>query len=1082
MTTISIENAEVSIVYPKLPDNVLAGYFTEVPENSAFNLMQRVKFISVPKNCRCYLANISDCTESSGVSAANTLKAKKIISFLKENIEQTGPAHMPTFNGWAMFGYETAVGTAYVLFMTTGATKLGYARARLYSIVAQVANFFAQCSDLKKNDEIRPSSPRFFENMVSFDPMTFKNLTPDEQVALDEGAIKRESIITYLCKLIETIPMPIEPTYESYMTKKILEAITTSVSVTDLEDLPYVAEYLSTVLAEREQKLVDNLVAKIKALPVEDQFKVKFVLQGHMSVEVLPKALAEFVTDSYKLTAKARNKLMHALNGNSCMCANPMETNPARMCDNCLYDYTNVFPLKTQVDYITNDMRNQFNEAEARFRKAVGDDSKHSGFDSAREHNNHMTQIFAEQRLHELLKNVELNYDPASHDEEMPDLESRRISDEVDKLVSYANQSSAASFANDDADSIMEIVRSMKASERRDACVNIMYDYIEDFVVVNVPNEQYQATVALTLPLDDLTDWNLTLRCDTERSFDVACLISETAFVMRHFGLVLSKEQRNKLQHALNGNINNKIQKELNEAKKDLNKAKKQTGKLPIKKPQFKRTKKQNPLRGLKNIKTKGMSQAMSSARFSPIKKMLKDKNASFEAMKIALPFGVRPMRWADNFASVLTSAVDPHYEEPAPINQTTTTSANDLLNPGDTMIFAFRSLLRNFIRYQYRTKGWRYNGYAQGTDGVAGATVLMNIEPDTENPLKTVYASDTRLNNIQGPHGSYWYAAKADEVGNRFFWLQANQNYYFDLTNASGSLKTVTVYWYVYKNGQLNLANVIPDENLPNGSTATFGFSVGEDGYHCVTIKGITNEQWFGSISNIRFYTQTDSHVSTWGHISSPYIMDYRSKEISEYRVTATACMISNTSAEAWKNGTAYGTQLPGKEFWYNFTDDPAQALQQYQDVYTGPASEGVYGFIKPTDAADFNYTREYEIDANGEVCDCYYDIRPSHDFLALYLTAPATDGRSCKFSYFVNSEYRTKVPLTQLGRPDLSVDEASKAIQEIIGLNNVTSNENHIKSVINHIKTYGRKAFDFVKENKTELMALGKLFATML
>jgi hypothetical protein len=335
----------------------------------------------------------------------------------------------------------------------------------------------------------------------------------------------------------------------------------------------------------------------------------------------------------------------------------------------------------------------------------------------------------------------------------------------------------------------------------------------------------------------------------------------------------------------------------------------------------------------------------------------------------------------------------------------------------------------------------------------------------------------DLKIGGHDGPHGPVWYAGAITKTRpERFFYLAETQSMVlvWKVTVNCG----VQITMFAWKNDQLVEAatvtrNAVADTEYEDTIKAPYG------GYFCFTVEKDVEAPSPFIISELYLQAQ-DEVSSTFSHRPLP---DYATimPQVQECRLVGTAGMISNTAAEAWKNGTVYAVQLQGTQSWQDFMFDATEKITDTNNFFTDNARNGVYAFLKPVEANDFKFIKEFEME-NGNVVDSFWDIQFKRDHLLLYLSAADVQGRGVDISHGACFEFKSTSKATALGETRMTEADHSKAMNELRTMRQFSSNDNHIATMAKSVFNTARKAYNFYKEYKDEIGYIAKAGLALL
>jgi hypothetical protein len=113
--------------------------------------------------------------------------------------------------------------------------------------------------------------------------------------------------------------------------------------------------------------------------------------------------------------------------------------------------------------------------------------------------------------------------------------------------------------------------------------------------------------------------------------------------------------------------------------------------------------------------------------------------------------------------------------------------------------------------------------------------------------------------------------------------------------------------------------------------------------------------------------YYDTATHVNTiactvagagdaFAHLTIPQV-ESQLLNLTQSRVLTSSVMLSDCASMTNVEGTVYGTQIPAGLLWTSFMTP--NSVTQSREYFSGRAATGVYGWLKPAQATDFQFQR---------------------------------------------------------------------------------------------------------------------------
>jgi len=518
---------------------------------------------------------------------------------------------------------------------------------------------------------------------------------------------------------------------------------------------------------------------------------------------------------------------------------------------------------------------------------------------------------------------------------------------------------------------------------------------------------------------------------------------------------------RNKMQHAIDGNINTKgklnpelkkkIDLKIKQAIERGRKPKKQILKPSvIRPPKPKRfgTPYSGPNIGGGQIQVPGSSKA-----------------DEFERVMLAMmnPMSTLPIRWNDGYSTVPTAIANPW--EVTTVDWGSTSPK--LAASGDMCGFAFRSLTNASIRYMcpaslslgggaitYTLKG-KNNGSLASKDAIPATSFTVDLlDVSFKVPLHVPFASYSGSATGTQVHGATWYAKSADGTqgdSRRYYWLQAGDSMALTLhSDVSCNVDTFLDY-YDEGGNEEGVVSVIQSALTTSDSVITV--NVVQDGYYAPSMMNMTGNRRI-TIVSAKFNLVITNGI--WAHRpASGFEANFSTAKAP--RVYAVAMMYSNEASEFDAEGKLVGYQFQPGSLWNEVTT--FRKLSASSGSVLKKAKTGIYGYLKPTDVSDFATLNEFET-SNGSLLDCYAPVTTHSGYLAVYASVTVSAGQDALWTFAEALDYQTDDTWRPIGRPIYKAAVYKAAIEALQNQQQWFDNPAHFLAIWQGI-TKAAKAF---------------------
>jgi len=541
---------------------------------------------------------------------------------------------------------------------------------------------------------------------------------------------------------------------------------------------------------------------------------------------------------------------------------------------------------------------------------------------------------------------------------------------------------------------------------------------------------------------------------------------------------------RNRIMHALNGNNKVRFGKKPGQkkVKKEVKKAVKQEVKKEIV-PAVRAVVRPSAVHPFKTTVSGPSKAKAASKKFMSVSKQLaaytskgktihKYKTASTaeEITKaITLPGISKPFRFAGGYKTTKSAIADPFYRIDAPWTGTTAFPSGRTLAASDMPFFAFRNPFRAMVFYdpnsalQQRTANYMFAqpNIAIGKINCGPAQNTLNgvvINSNQSYYIGTPYTVET---STYQPHGPNLFAASI--TGNpgdngRYLWYDATCQVSLEIVcvNASGVGGNLFVNQWSTSGVTVGVFGTSVTMTTA-GVYYAFTFNITVSGYYCLAFTTATSGT-FNFRNNSGSQGIQGSTAEQWCHRSIKNLTT-NLPSTDGIRVNAFAVLYTNTAAPDYRSGKWAAFQSPPTTMWMDWVGGGITGVASTEDSVEADISHGFYGFAKPSEPADFNTVKQYDI-SSGQISDCYYTLTETKQYLVFWakVDAPASTAgtpnpQSGVFHIVHAIEYGTEDVWRQVQGPSIKRQVWEKGLDAVRDVPQFHQNETHIMSILKSI-----------------------------
>lgn len=379
----------------------------------------------------------------------------------------------------------------------------------------------------------------------------------------------------------------------------------------------------------------------------------------------------------------------------------------------------------------------------------------------------------------------------------------------------------------------------------------------------------------------------------------------------------------------------------------------------------------------------------------------------------------------------------------------------------GDSAAFFFRDALRAMIYNFGLLPSDQFQYTAQAILEISTST--NSAFPRYTGPLEVDLAYST-----VAPHGQFLFLGRNGKTDqNRGILAQGGSELIITvpIIPALGSANVqFTVFKFEADTWVEQTAVVIPA-----ASGGTVNYSTPETGYYSWDAACTTPSAGGATPATLQVTMQTNattaSLASCWAQLPLPNLEEVL-PTVRAIRVIAVSGMYTNTSAPINRQGQITALQIPKTSNWIDYTDfDVVASLMKSQTLNV---VNGMYGFLKPTSADDFEMQSfQFSSGTSLVVTDYVFDLIPDSDFLTIHpqisSTAPLQTGYWTP-AYAV--EYTSTTQWIELRASEASNSDLENALGLLPSVPQWHENDFHFSDIWDWIKDTASSIWGGVKE----------------
>lgn len=434
-------------------------------------------------------------------------------------------------------------------------------------------------------------------------------------------------------------------------------------------------------------------------------------------------------------------------------------------------------------------------------------------------------------------------------------------------------------------------------------------------------------------------------------------------------------------------------------------------------------------------------------------------------AESICLPGeqGTSIYRWASQFNSVKTALAHPF--QILPLNFGGVQPANAELARFEQLSVITRNPLCSLILYDQNAAGTNsvYTLFGRGGGGgtPTGSPSYKIDSQDSADVAFTEGDCTTGPTSFQA-HGPTMYPGSvSNNPAGRFFWFDKGTSLVVTIEcglNINAVLQCD--YWGPngfnsnFISGQITLASDTPQivTVIPTGSAP---------GYYSLRIKNDSNQDdGIFTLSDMT-YTVTSS---VFRHLACPSI-NATIGSVRGVRVLGHSIKLTNTSSLLNRGGQIIARQCASGSNWQTYIlPDVYGHLSSQIDAISLGAKDGMYGFLKITDAEDLGLMKYHVVNSEATLVDSKWPIDAPHSFIAMVTRTYDQQSSSFQCTDRLVLEFETDNMFFDTDVASMPVDVYTRALSLIKDVPQFYENPVHFGEIWSQIQNFVSKAVDGV------------------
>lgn len=446
----------------------------------------------------------------------------------------------------------------------------------------------------------------------------------------------------------------------------------------------------------------------------------------------------------------------------------------------------------------------------------------------------------------------------------------------------------------------------------------------------------------------------------------------------------------------------------------------------------------------------------------------------------IVAPQIVAPERYSTEYSSNPTAIANPWILLDYPWDSANNPN-NAQLPASELLVAVFRDPLRSVVYYDQNAAAnkSKYNAFITPISGASAVPLQFLATPDVTDFDEDIH-SQFWVADPSGdydPHGPVLYSGSDDRTEKTYRWFDKGEHILtqVQLTGASTSWGMTVTLDRFEQDAVIDKAVVTSSSGT--GTLLANDTTIPESGYYSIHVfYNLGTPTSTGSLN-----IGSESETSCFCHRALP---DFEKNflAIDGIRIMGVSAMYSNNAAQIQKAGTIVGYQVPKETDWQQFIGS-LEKVSKNNASRTMPIENGMYGFLKPTEAEDFELIDEFGSDpVSGSITASYFTLRNVKSYLILRGSIPPVDGRSGFITLAFSVEYMSTDVWRPLDVPRTKPELYKQAIAELKTITQWHENPSHVKEIFRQILSGATSLVKGVAKYSPQILNVAELLGSFL
>jgi hypothetical protein len=390
---------------------------------------------------------------------------------------------------------------------------------------------------------------------------------------------------------------------------------------------------------------------------------------------------------------------------------------------------------------------------------------------------------------------------------------------------------------------------------------------------------------------------------------------------------------------------------------------------------------------------------------------------------------------------------------------------------PESSCGFVFRDPVRNLVLYDANPTNEGFSYKVVFRVGNNGEETTNTIYTGSAGPLNIAYLEADTADYDYYPHGIISGVGLSN--GNKtYIWCQSN----FTWTMNATSNNVVLLAYKWTPRGEVflfaTLAVNVTAQFKPHGYCRFEAYRISTVDAGAYMMNPITATEQFSLTYN--------ATGAVWAHKALPQYDD-KVTAVEKMRVLSQGLLFTNTTPDIARGGKIATKQLPGDEPWYEYAESGYDSFSKLSNVDIREASDGVYGYLKPTAISDFEMADNVDLNM-GTLCTYGFDLDSVRSYMGYYAVLPSAAGQSAQFTSLTNIEFETDDQWYSQGESKIDPSVFESAVHTVAKIPQYEENPLHLGNMLAYAKSFAGKVAKFIGDYGPTAMKIAEVAGPML